>query len=196
MKCAALAFLASAAMCGATRALAADAAAADPTALPMATERVLASADECAVWRSERSFAQSVEHHDGAAFASHLHAGAVFDAGRAGADRGRDAIVKSWAGIVEGKAVLLRWRPGIVTIGGDPRIAVSRGPYILQTMNDGVAAFSVGVYQTVWLFDAKGAAWQVLYDGGASTPLKVGDRAAADAWVASQPMSDCASTTP
>ena len=43
------------------------------------------------------------------------------------AERGREAVVKSWAGIVEGKAIALRWRPGIVNIGGEPTIAVSRG---------------------------------------------------------------------
>lgn len=177
--------------------LAAESTPADPTALPLATERQLASADECAVWRRERSFAQSVERHDAAAFASHIHVGAVFNAGTEGAERGRDEVAKSWAGIVAGKGALLRWRPGIVTIGGEPRIAVSRGPYILQTTQDGAAAFSVGFYQTVWLFDSKDAAWRVLFDGGASTPLKVADRAAADTWVAAQPMSDCAgSATP
>jgi hypothetical protein len=178
------------------RTRAAEPAPADPSALPLASQRLLASADECAVWRRERSFAQSVERHDAGAFASHLHAGAVFNAGTEGADRGRDEVVKSWAGIVEGKGVLLRWRPGIVTIGGEPRIAVSRGPYILQTSKEGAAAFSVGFYQTVWLFDPKDAAWRVLFDGGASTPLKVADRAAADAWVAAQSMSDCVASAP
>jgi hypothetical protein len=178
------------------RGFAAEPASADATALPPATERLPASADECAVWRRERSFARSAESHDASAFASHLHAGAVFNAGTDGADRGRDDIVKSWAGILEGKAVLLRWRPGIVTIGGEPRIAVSRGPYILQTTKDGAAMFNVGFYQTVWLFDSKDAAWRVLFDGGASTPLKVADRAAADTWVAAQAMSDCVSSAP
>ena len=175
---------------------AAEPASAGATELPLATERVSASADECAVWRRERSFAKSVESHDAGAFASHLHSGAVFNAGTDGADRGREDIVRSWAGIVEGNAVVLRWRPGIVTIGGEPRIAISRGPYILQTIKDGAAAFSVGFYQTVWLFDSKDATWRVLFDGGASTPLKVGDRAAADIWVAAQPMSDCANSEP
>jgi hypothetical protein len=44
----------------------------------------------------------------------------------------------------------------------------------------------------VWLRDAKDGTWRVLFDAGASTPLKVADRAAADAWVAEQPMNDCA----
>ena len=152
-----------------------------------------ASADECAVWRRERSFAQSVEAHDAAAFAAHLHPGAVFNAGSADADRGLAAMTRSWAGIIEGKGVLLRWRPGIVTIGGDPKVAVSRGPYILQASRDGVATFSVGFYQTVWLREAADGPWRVLFDGGASTPIKLADRAAAEAWVVAQAMSDCAS---
>ena len=170
----------------------ADQSSADPTALPSAAKRVAASADECAVWRRERSFAKSVEAHDLPAFESHLHPGVVFNAGDAGADRGRAAVVQGWAGIVEGKGIVLRWRPGIVNIGGDPSIAISRGPWILQATRDGVPSFSVGIYQTVWVRDAKDATWRVLFDAGASTPLKVTDRAAAAVWVAEQPMSDCA----
>ena len=85
--------------CGA--ALAQDAAI-DAKPLPLATKRVPASADECTVWRREQSFARSVESHDAGAFAAHLHAGTVFNAGSADADRGRDAVVRSWAGIVDG----------------------------------------------------------------------------------------------
>ena len=114
----------------------------DAKPLPLAAKRLPASADECAVWRREQSFARSVERHDVAAFESFLHAGTVFDVATPGAERGREAVLKSWTGIVEGKAIALRWRPGIVTIGGEPTIAVSRGPYILQTMKDGVAGLA------------------------------------------------------
>ncbi len=172
---------------------AANPAGVDATALPLAEKRLSASVPECAVWRRERSFAQSVEAHDALAWAAHLHSGAIFNAGTADADRGRDEVIKSWAEIVEGKSLVLRWRPGIVMIGGDPHVAVSRGPYILQTSKDGVAAFTVGFYQTIWVRDANDAVWRVLFDGGASTPTKVVDRAAADTWVAAQAMSDCAS---
>ncbi len=165
---------------------------ADTTALPLAAKRIAASADECIVWRRERSFSRSVEMHDLPAFESHLHAGAIFDAGSPEVARGKAEVVESWAGLVEGKRTVLRWRPGIVNIGGDPAIAVSRGPWILQSMRDGASSTSVGFYQTVWLRDAKDGSWRVLFDAGASTPLKVADRAAADAWVAEQPMNDCA----
>ncbi|MGZ8259469.1 MAG: YybH family protein [Caldimonas sp.] len=159
--------------------------------LPLATKRVGASADECAVWRREQSFARSVERHDAAAFASHLHAGAVFNAGAAEADRGRDAVVQSWAAIVEGKALALRWRAGIVQIGGEPTVAVSRGPFILQRVQAGAPTFRVGFYQTVWLRDRGDGVWRVLFDGSASTPEPMADRAAAERWVEAQAMSDC-----
>jgi hypothetical protein len=164
----------------------------DPAALPPGSKRLAASADECAVWQRERSFARSVEAHDLPAFESHLHPGTIFDAGAPEADRGRGTVTRGWAGIVEGKGLVLRWRPGIVNIGGDPAVALSRGPWIMQAARDGVPTFSVGFYQTVWVRDAKDATWRVLFDAGASTPLNVADRAAAEAWVAAQPMSDCA----
>ena len=168
------------------------AAAADSTALPPAEKRQAASADECAVWRRERSFARSVEAHDRRAFEEHLHPGTVFNAGAPEAERGKAAVGESWSDIIEGRKLVLRWRPGLVHIGGDPRIALSRGPWILQGWRDGVPALSVGFYQTIWLRDANDGVWRVLYDGPASTPQKVADRAAAEKWVVEQPMADCA----
>ena len=165
---------------------------ADPTALPLATKRIAASTDECVVWRRERSFSKSVEMHDLPAFESHLHSGAIFNAGSPEVARGKAEVVESWAGLVEGKRTVLRWRPGIANIGGDPSVAISRGPWILQSTRDGAISVSVGFYQTVWLRDAKDGTWRVLFDAGASTPQKVADRAAADAWVIEQPMNDCA----
>jgi hypothetical protein len=160
--------------------------------LPLAAKRVPASAEECAVWRREQSFASTVERHDARAFAEHLHAGTIFDAGRAEADRGRDAVAASWAPIVVGTAIALRWRPGIVQIGGEPGIAISRGPFILQRKQGGADVVRVGFYQTVWLRDARDGVWRVLYDGSASTAQAMDSRAAAERWVEEQPMSDCA----
>jgi hypothetical protein len=118
----------------------------DAKPLPAATKRITASSDECAVWRREQAFARSVEAHDARAFQSFLHAGTVFAAGTAEADRGSDEVAKSWAEIVEGRTIALRWRAGIVQIGGEPTIAVSRGPYILQRMQAGAPAYRVGMY--------------------------------------------------
>jgi len=160
--------------------------------LPLAAKRIQASADECAVWRREQSFARSVERHDARAFAEHLHAGTIFDAGHAEADRGRDVVAAGWVPIVAGTTIALRWRPGIVQIGGEPGVAISRGPFILQRSQGGAEIVRVGFYQTVWLRDARDGVWRVLYDGAASTPQTMADRAAAERWVVEQEMSDCA----
>ena len=173
-------------------AVAADEAPIAVAPLPLATKRVPASADECAVWRREESFARSVERHDSRAFAEHLHAGAIFDAGSADAARGRDAVAAGWAPIVAGTAIALRWRPGIVQIGGEPGVAVSRGPYILQRTQGGADVVRVGFYQTVWLRDPGDGVWRVLFDGSAATAQTLESRAAAERWVAEQTMSDCA----
>ncbi len=164
----------------------------DAKPLPLAAKRLAASADECAVWRREQGFARTVEGHDVRAFESYLHAGTVFNAGTADADRGRDTVLKSWGEIVEGKTTALRWRPGIVQIGGEPGIAVSRGPYILQRMQAGAPVYRVGMFQTVWVKGGRDGVWRVLFDGSATSAQAVDDRAAADRWVEEQPMSDCA----
>jgi ketosteroid isomerase-like protein len=176
--------------CAADAVLAQDVAI-DAAPLPLATKRLAASADECVVWRREQSFARSVERHDAGAFASHLHAGTVFNAGTNSADRGRDTVLKEWAGIVDGKTIALRWRAGIVQIGGEPGIAVSRGPYILERRHDGTPVFRVGMYQTVWLRDARDGVWRVLFDGSATSSQTMDSRVAADHWVEEQAMSDC-----
>jgi hypothetical protein len=101
-------------------------------------------------------------------------------------------VLKEWAEIVDGKRVALRWRPGIVQIGGEPGVAVSRGPYILERKDDGAAIFRVGMYQTIWLRDGRDGAWRVLFDGSATSSQTMDSRVAADRWVEEQPMSDCA----
>jgi len=165
----------------------------DAKPLPPATRRITASSDECTVWRREQAFARSVEAHDARAFQSFLHAGTVFGAGTAEADRGSDEVAKSWAEIVEGRTIALRWRPGIVQIGGEPTIALSRGPYILQRTQGGAATYRVGMFQTIWVRDGRDGVWRVLFDGSATTGQPMDDRAAAERWVEDQAMSDCAS---
>lgn len=162
----------------------------DAGPLPFADKRLPASADECTVWKRELAFARSVEAHDADAFAVFLHPGAIFNAGTPDAERGRDQIVRSWGEVVDGRTIALRWRPGVVVIGGEPAIALSRGTFILQRLEGGVPSFRVGMFQTVWVRDAKDRARRVLFDGSVTTPQPMKDRAAADRWVMDQPMSD------
>ena len=77
------------------------------------------AAAACEVWDRETSFAQTVVDHDAAAFASHLHPGAVFIGGDGNGTHGREAIVAEWAGLIDGKGLVLRWYPDAVDVSGD-----------------------------------------------------------------------------
>ena len=143
------------------------------------------SAAECAVWARERSFAKSVDDHDGKAFAEHLHPGALFNAGTSTPIRGAEAVAKDWAGIIEGKRIVLRWRAQFVNIGGEPDIAISRGPYVLEDPRpEAKARYRVGHYVSVWKKDARSGFWHVLFDGGGPAPVAVENAEAAEHFLA------------
>ena len=130
-----------------------------------------ASAAECAVFAREASFADSVERADEAAFAEHVHPGAVFLGGAVPA-RGRAEVVSQWRPIIRSEGITLRWRAGNVVIGSDPDIAYSTGPSYIErgAPSDGVVStrprFVLMTYFSVWVRDA-GPTWRVIYDGGA-----------------------------
>jgi len=124
------------------------------------------SADECAVWARELSFADSVANHDAKAFAEHVHEGAVFSAKSPAPLRGRDAILKRWAKLIDGTALQLSWYPTAVAIGGEGDIALSSGPALYES-NDpkDPDRWSIGGFQSVWHKGADGT-WRVLFDDG------------------------------
>jgi len=154
---------------------------------------VLHSATECEVWRREFSFAQSVEAHDAVAFASHLHPGAVFNAGAVDAQRGRSTIVREWEPIIAGKDLVLRWRPGVVQIGGVDNVAISRGPYAMEDLRPGAAVrWRVGWYQSIWVREP-GGQWLVLFDGSPATPRPVDSAEAARRHLDANSAPDCKS---
>ncbi len=165
---------------------------AQPAPAATAPFQVAHSARECIVWKREQSFARSVETHDARAFAAHVHPDAVFNAGSAEAEHGREAIVRSWAGLIEGRELVLRWRPGVVNIGGDPDIALSRGPYVLEDRRAGAPAlFRVGLFQSIWVRDHESGDWRVLFDGSASASMSVESAEAARQYVAANSPPDC-----
>jgi len=136
-----------------------------PVAAPTTTAPTM-STDECQVWNREVSFAASVENHDAKAFAEHLHPGAVFLGGANRARRGGEAIAAAWTDIVKGTEGVLHWHPDTVVIGGDPNVALSRGPWwIADTSKDAKAPYVMGNYISTWVRDDKGV-WHVLFDGG------------------------------
>lgn len=134
-------------------------------AVPASTQQL--TAGECAVWQREQSFARSVAEHDAVAFAAHVAENAAFGAGTPQPDRGREAIVKRWAGLIEGKQVALRWYPTRVTMApGVDDVAWSSGPSLIEVLDPKAKdRYLIGAFHSVWHKDADGA-WRVLFDDG------------------------------
>jgi ketosteroid isomerase-like protein len=129
------------------------------------------TAAECEVWNRERSFADSVDRHDRESFIEHVHRDAVFGAASPNTQRGRDAIVKAWAGIIEGKDLQLVWRPQFVSIGTDTNVAMSRGPFTITAKNEqGETRRAIGQFVSVWVRKDAKSPWYVVLDGGGPPP--------------------------
>lgn len=143
------------------------------------------TADECAVWLREMSFATSVADHDAAAFAAHLHPQAAFGSSQPKPSRGRDAIAKEWAGVIEGRTVRLEWYPTRTTIGGEGDIAWSSGPALWERLVDGPQPkYAISHFRSVWHRGDDGQ-WTVLFDDG--TAPKTATEAEAAAFRAARP---------
>ena len=134
---------------------------------PMANAQTPAPADTaCQVWQRELSFAQSVQQHDRAAFVAHIADDAVFGANTARPTRGRDAIVRHWAGILDGKAVRLSWYPQYVVVAGGGTLAYSSGPYVFENhAPHAKTRYTAGHFHTTWARGSDGI-WRVAFDGG------------------------------
>jgi len=132
------------------------------------------TAEECAVWQREQSFARSVAMHDAAAFAGHVSENAAFGASTPQPTRGREAIVQRWTGLIEGKRVALRWYPTRVTMApGVADTAWSSGPSLIEVFDPKAKErYLLGAFHSVWHKDADGI-WRVLFDDGVE-PVPVG----------------------
>jgi ketosteroid isomerase-like protein len=143
----------------------------EPKAQPVTTSApARMSAAECEVWNRELGFSRTVETHDAAAFATHVHSGAVFGAGSPAPTRGRAAVVENWKDIIEGRKIVVRWHPGFVSIGGNPDIALSSGPAWIEDLDPNTRQrFSISRFTSTWVKDADGE-WRVLFDGSGAPP--------------------------
>jgi ketosteroid isomerase-like protein len=137
----------------------------------LAAEPAGMTAAECQVWERERTFAESVDRHDRKAFAEHVHENAVFGAASPNVQRGRDAILKAWDGIIAGTDVKLEWRPQFVSLGTDTNVAMSRGPFAITAKNDkGETKHAIGHFVSVWTRKDAASPWYVVLDGGGPPP--------------------------
>ena len=125
------------------------------------------SFDECTVWQREQSFAGSVANHDAAGFAGHVAENAAFGASSLQPVRGREAIVKRWASLIEGKQTRLHWYPTRVTMAPDVAgVAWSSGPSLFEVLDPKAKdKYLLGNFHSVWHKDDDGV-WRVLFDDG------------------------------
>lgn len=132
-------------------------------ALPATTHAVDV---RCAVWQRELSFARSVQQHDAAGFASHVEPDAVFAANSPRPQRGKDAVLAHWRGLIDGKQMRLAWYPTQVVADDAAGVAYSSGRWLMEATDPAARPhFIAGHFATVW-HRGKDGAWRVLFDGG------------------------------
>ena len=151
-----------------------------PAAQPAPQAPPQLTAEECAVWQRELSFAHSVASHDATAFAGHVSENAAFGASTREPHRGRTAIVPRWMPIIEGKRVALRWYPTRVTMAaGVNDTAWSSGPTLFEALDPNAKQrYHIGAFHSVWHKDADGV-WRVLFDDGVDPKPATAEEAAA-----------------
>ena len=110
------------------------------------------------VFAAESSFARSMADRDTVAFASHIADEAVF-VSRAGALRGKAAVMAGWRRFFEGPAAPFSWAPETVEVLRSGTLALSSGPVRDPACN------RTGTFNSIWRREADGT-WRVVFDKG------------------------------
>lgn len=71
--------------------------------------------------------------------------------------------------------VVLKWEPEFMDIAESRDFGVSTGPWEAQEYRPNTSPLSTGYFLTVWKKSREGI-WQVILDGGSSTPVKSGNK--------------------
>lgn len=120
----------------------------------------------CEVWQRELAFAQSVQQHDAAAFATFLADDTVFDANTGKPTHGAVAVRQHWAAIIAGKTVHLDWYPQHVVATADGALAYSSGAYLHENpAANAKPRYVLGHFSTTWRRGGD-RVWRVAFDGG------------------------------
>ena len=150
--------------------------------LPVAALADPASEVRCA----EIRFSLSAEARDPEAFRSQLDPDARF----AGSEvfRGPQAILTAWAPFFSQEGPRITWRPQFVEVLESGDLALTRGPYRLETVSkDGEAVVRWGTFNSVWR-KGEDHTWRVVFDAGGPPGESPSDDAKA---LLDAPVGDC-----
>jgi len=112
----------------------------------------------------EIGFSQSVENQDMEAFRSFIDADARFIG--SGVLRGVDEIAEGWSVFFNPGLPRIKWRPQVIEVLENGRLALSRGPYISVSVDaDGEEVENWGTFNSVWRLNDDGE-WRVVFDAG------------------------------
>ena len=112
----------------------------------------------------EVGFSQAAEAQDLAAFESFIDADARFVG--SSVLRGIATIVEAWTFFFEADGPTIKWRPQIVEVLDDNKLALSRGPYrVLSRDPEGNLIEQWGTFNSVWRLNDDGE-WRVVFDAG------------------------------
>ena len=112
----------------------------------------------------EIEFSKAAEARDANTFRSFIDADARFVSNTV--LRGPDAIAEAWSVYLTEGGPAIKWRPQIVEVLGDGKLALSRGPYrIIATDESGEPKAYWGTFNSVWRLNNDGQ-WYVVFDAG------------------------------
>ena len=115
----------------------------------------------------EIGFSKSIETRDMELFRSFLDDDARFVGGRV--SRGPDEIAEGWSVYEPNDGPSLKWRPQIVEVLEDGKLALTRGPFqMITTDEEGVETEQWGTFNSVWRLNADGV-WRVVFDAGSNS---------------------------
>jgi ketosteroid isomerase-like protein len=128
----------------------------------------------------EIGFSLAAEARDGERFVSFIDADARFVG--AAVTRGPEEIGLAWSVFFEPGGPTIKWRPKIVEVLEDGKLALSRGPFRVNSRNEaGDEIESWGTFNSVWRLNVDGT-WRVVFDAGnaAERPMDEETRAFLD----------------
>ena len=115
----------------------------------------------------EVAFSRAAEARDLDAFRSFIDADARFVT--SDVRRGVDEVAAAWAPFFAADGPAIRWRPNVIEVLDDGRLALSRGPYrVIAKDADGESVEHWGTFNSVWRLNNDGI-WRVVFDAGSSS---------------------------